>query len=68
MHCNPMKIPLQEIAKPIFVTTDRRVPEHYEPESKITVDELVERQIITLVNELTWCCPASSYRKQTGNE
>ena len=50
MKCNPMSISLQEDAIPTCVTTARRVPKHYEPESKITVAELIDRGVITPVN------------------
>ena len=61
MKCSSMSISLQEDAIPICVTTARRgrVPKYYESESKKTVDELLERQVIAPVEEpTTWCSPA----------
>ena len=46
MKCPPMSISLQDDTIPICVTTARRVPKHYEPESKKTITELLERQVI----------------------
>ena len=43
MRCNPMSISLQDDAIPTCITTARRVPKHYEPESKRTVAELIDR-------------------------
>ena len=43
MRCLPMSISLQDDATPNCVTTARRVPKHYEPESKKTVVELIDR-------------------------
>ena len=42
MKCAPMSITLQDEAIPICFTTARRVPKHYEPESKKTITELIE--------------------------
>ena len=51
MNCNPMNIKLQDNAIPIWVTRARRVPKHFEPESKKTIQELIDRHIITPVDE-----------------
>ena len=54
--CSPMSIFLENHAVPICVTTARRVPKHYEPESKKTIAELIERKVIAPVKEpTTWC-------------
>ena len=67
MRCNPMSISLQEDAIPTCVTTARRVLKHYEPESKKTVAELIDRGVITPVNEpTTWCSPAFFVPKADG--
>ena len=42
----PMSISLDNDAVPICVTTARRVPKHYEPESKKTIAELIEQKVI----------------------
>ena len=46
MKCSPMSISLENNAVPICVTTARRVPKHYEPESKKTIAELIGRRVI----------------------
>ena len=46
MRCSPMSVALQDDAIPICVTTARSVPKHYEPESKKTIEELIEQQVI----------------------
>ena len=62
-----MSISLQENATPTCVTTARRVPKHYEPESKKTVTELIDKGVITPVNEATaWCSPAFFVPKADG--
>ena len=62
-----MSISLQEDAVPTCVTTARRVPKHYEPESKKTIAELIDRKVITPVDELTtWCSPAFFVPKADG--
>ena len=67
MRCNPMSISLENDAVPIGVTTARRVPKHYEPESKKTIAELIERKGIAPVNEpTTWCSPAFFVPKADG--
>ena len=67
MRCKPMSISLQEDAIPTCVTTARRVPKHYEPESKKTIAELIDRKVITPVNEsTTWCSPAFFVLKADG--
>ena len=53
MKCTPMSIALDGNASPTCVTTARRVPKHFEPESKKTVNELIERGFITPVEEAT---------------
>ena len=54
-------------AIPICVTTARRVPKHYKPESKKTITELIERKVITPVDEpTTWCSPAFFVPKADG--
>ena len=59
MRCTPMSIALQDNATTTCVTMARRVPKHFEPESKKTVTELLDRGVITPVNEATtWCSPA----------
>ena len=58
MKYPPMSISLQEDAMPICVTTDRRVPKHYEPESKKTITELLERQVIARRRTKAWWTPA----------
>ena len=56
MKCTPMSIALEDNASPTCVTTARRVPKHFEPESKKTVSELIDRGVITPVEEATtWC-------------
>ena len=63
MRCLPMSISLQEDAIPTCVTTAR----HYEPESKRTVAELIDRGVITPVDEpTTWCSPAFFVPKADG--
>ena len=65
--CPPMSITLQEDAIPICVTTARLVPKHYEPESKKTITELLERKVIAPVEEpTTWCSPAFFVPKADG--
>ena len=55
MRCSPMSISLQNDAIRICVTKARRVPKHYEPESKKTIAELIEQKVITPVDEpTTW--------------
>ena len=50
---------IRRCAIPTCVTTARRVPKHYEPESKKTIAELIERKVIAPVDEpTTWCSPA----------
>ena len=67
MRCNLMSISLQEDAPPTCVTTARRVPKHFEPESKKTVAELIDCGVITPVNEpTTWCSPAFFVPKADG--
>ena len=67
MRCLPMSISLQDDATPTCVTTARRVPKHYEPESKKTVAELIDRGVITPVDEpTTWCSPAFFVPKADG--
>ena len=69
MRCTPMSIALQENATPTCVTTARRVPKHFEPESRKTVTELLDRGVITPVNEATtWCNPAFFVSKADGKE
>ena len=53
MRCPPMSIALQEHATPTCVTMARHVPKHYEPESKRTVTELIDKGVITPVNKAT---------------
>ena len=50
MKCTPMSIALEDNASSTCVTTARRVPKHFEPESKKTVTELIDRGVITPVN------------------
>ena len=58
-----MSIVLQENATP----TARLVPKHYEPESKKTVTELIDKGVITPVNEATtWCSLAFFVPKADG--
>ena len=67
MICLPMSISLQEDAVPTCVTTARRVPKHYEPESKKTVAKLIDHGVITPVNKpTTWCSPAFFVPKADG--
>ena len=67
MRCNPMSISLQEDAVPTCVTTARQVPKHYKPESKRTVAELIDRGVITPVDEpTTWCSLAFFVPKADG--
>ena len=67
MRCTPMSIALQDNAAPTCVTTARRVPKHFEPESKKTVAELLDRGVITPVDEATtWCSPAFFVPKADG--
>ena len=67
MKCAPMSITLQDDAIPICVTTARRVPKHYEQESKKTITELIKRKVIAPVNEPTaWCSPAFFVPKADG--
>ena len=67
MNSDPMYITLQTDAIPICVTTARRVPKHYGPESKKTLTELIERKVITPVDEpTTWCSPAFFVPKADG--
>ena len=61
--CAPMSIKQQADAVPIFVTTARRVPKHYEPESKKTITELIERKV---KEPTTWCSPAFFVPKADG--
>ena len=62
-----MSISLQDDAIPICVTTVRRVPKQYEPESKKTITELLERKVITpVVEPTTWCSPAVFVSKADG--
>ena len=62
-----MSISLQDDTTPTCVTTARRVPKHYEPELKKTVAELIDRGVITPVNEpTTWCSPAFFVPKADG--
>ena len=62
-----MSISLENDAAPICVTTARRVPKHYEPESKKTIAELIEWQVIAPVKEpTTWCSPAFFVPKADG--
>ena len=62
-----MSISLENVAIPICVNTARRVPKHYEPESKKTIEELIERQVIAPVEEpTTWCSPAFFVPKADG--
>ena len=62
-----MFISLQDDTISICVTTARRVPKHYEPESKKTITELLERQVIAPVDEpTTWCSPAFFVPKADG--
>ena len=62
-----MSIALQDDAIPICVTTARRVPKRYEPESKRTIQELIERQVIAPVDEpTTWCSPVFFIPKADG--
>ena len=68
MKCSPMSISLASDAIPICVTTAQRVPKHYEPESKKTIEELIERQVIAPVEETTtWCSPAFFVPKANGD-
>ena len=63
----PMSISLKNDAVPICVITDRWVPKHYEPESKKTIAELIERKVIAPVDEpTTWCSPAFFVPKADG--
>ena len=58
---------MEDNASPTCVTTARRVPKHFEPESKKTVNELIERGVITPVEEATtWCSPAFFVPKADG--
>ena len=67
MRYTPMSIALQDNATPTCVTTARRVLKHFEPESKKTVTELLDRGVITPVNEATtWCSPAFFVPKADG--
>ena len=67
INCNPMFIKLQPDAIPVCVTTARRVPKHFEPESKKTIEELIESRIIPPVNEpTTSCSPAFLVPKSDG--
>ena len=67
MNCDPMSIRLQPDAVPICVTTARRVPKHFKSESKKTITELIERKVITPVEEPTkWCSPAFFVPKADG--
>ena len=67
MNCDLMSIQLQVDAIPVCVTTARRVPKHFESESKKTIAELIECQIITPVDEpTTWCSPAFFVPKADG--
>ena len=66
MRCNPMTISLENDAVPICVTTARQLPKHYEPESKKTIAELIDRKVIAPVDEpTTWCNPAFLYPRLT---
>ena len=67
MRCNPITISLENNSVPICVTTARRVPKHYEPESKKTIAELIDRKVIAPVDEpTTWCSPAFFVPKADG--
>ena len=67
MKCAPMSIRLQADVVPICVTTARRVPKHYESESKKTIRELIERKVIAPVEEpTTLCSPAFFVPKADG--
>ena len=67
MKYPPMSISLQADAIPICVTTARRVPKHYEPESKKTITELLERKVIAPVEKpTTWCSPVFFVPKADG--
>ena len=67
MRCSPMSIALQDDAIPICVTTARRMSKHYEPESKKTIEELIERKAIAPVDKpTTWCSPAFFVPKADG--
>ena len=55
----PMKINLTANAIPKKVTTARRVPLKFEEEAGKVVEELIQKGIITRVDETTdWCSPA----------
>ena len=55
----PMHITLLPEATPKKVFSTRRVPLQYEKEANKTIKELVERGVITAVNETSdWCSPA----------
>ena len=67
MNCDPMLITLQPDAVPICVTTACRMSKHYEPRSKKTITELIERKVITPGNEpTTWCSPGFFVPKADG--
>ena len=67
MKCVPISIKLQADAIPICVTTARRVPKDYKPESKKTITELIERKVIAPVDEpATWFSPAFFVPKADG--
>ena len=54
-----MQITFLPGATPKKVLSSRRVPLRYEKEANKTVKELVERGVITAVNETSeWCSPA----------
>ena len=55
----PMRITLLPGATPKKVLSARRVPLRNEKEANRTIEELVERGVITPVNETSdWCRPA----------
>ena len=59
--------PIENDAVPICVTTARRVPKYYEPESKKTIAELIDRKVIAPVDEpTTWCSQAFFVPKADG--
>ena len=60
-------ISLEDDAILICVTTARRVPKHYEPESKKTIAELIDRKVIAPVDKpTTWCSPTFFVPKVDG--
>ena len=55
----PMHIALLPGATPKKALSARRVPLRYEKEASKTIQELVEREVITPANETSnWCSPA----------